>query len=883
MKIKIHSVLLLLIFGFFQLQAQTFEEFKKQRDSDLDAFKKKQEEFIKQMQNEFDEYVIQRDREFSDYLKTQWEQYQVFAGKPVPEKPKPDEMPVFKGETEKEKWQKIQPIEAEEIETEEEKQVILPKILKSDDASYDKANMTFGFFGFRIILDYDNQFRFDPPAAINPASISSFWDQMSKTNYNHLVTQLEDYKTRLNLNDYAYYMLAKEFAGTVYDNSPTGRKLLTWVLMNRSGYKTRLAYAGNDLSVLIPSHYTIYSKNYFTSGGTNYYLMDDLTGNEVYTYEKDYPGADKYLDFKISSPLNFNKKLVNKSLGFNFNGEAYSLNISYNQNLIDFYRDYPQVDLNVYFDAAVSAETKESLLENLKPIIMEMSEAEAANFLLRFVQSTFAYQTDQQQFQHEKFFFPEEIIYYPYSDCEDRSIFLAYLVKELLNLKVIGLEYTGHVATAIKFTKDVDGDFLVYNNEKYIVADPTYINAPLGMTMPEYRGQQAKIIELENLAHAGNQHKTIWEMANEAGGRRGGNLQDLVFDENGNAYITGYFTHSARFGNMLLKADTSSDSRNVFVAKFDKNGQVVWAKKATSDQCATGFSILLENNNDLYVAGSFNGKLSFDNGETTLSCKEDLNDIFLAKYNVAGRLIWARKGGLDTYPQENHLTYLTQFSKEGMNKGTNFFCEDENFKNYGLQSGPMGMLYLTGSFSNTAGFTLKQHELVTNDAGAFDLLTSLKTESDKLIEQEYERSIAGLFSVVNHIKYNGIKITGDIAQKTLDKYNSDFKEKYPSIYESIGKINFLLNDDGIITLETINGKSMTIDKLKIGNESTIKISSFSDGNAQIDILSGISVGKVFIWFDLNFVKLYKSNGNLLFDYDSDHTQTILNLKNDLLY
>jgi hypothetical protein len=137
--------------------------------------------------------------------------------------------------------------------------------------------------------------------------------------------------------------------------------------------------------------------------------------------------------------------------------------------------------------------------------------------------------------------------------------------------------------------------------------------------------------------------------------------------------------------------------------------------------------------------------------------------------------------------------------------------------------------------------------------------------------------------VVNHIKYNGIKISGEDAQKALDKYNSEFKDAYPSVYESIGLVSFLLNDDGIILLETVGGKSVTIDKLKISNESKIKINSYSSGDAQIDILAGIRVGKAFIWFDLNYVRLYHTTGDLLFDYDSDHTQKVLNLKDDLLY
>uniref|UniRef100_UPI0029313713 hypothetical protein n=1 Tax=Escherichia coli TaxID=562 RepID=UPI0029313713 len=58
---------------------------------------------------------------------------------------------------------------------------------------------------------------------------------------------------------------------------------------------------------------------------------------------------------------------------------------------------------------------------------------------------------------------------------------------------------------------------------------------------------------------------------------------------------------------------------------------------------------------------------------------------------------------------------------------------------------------------------------------------------------------------------------------------------------------------------------------------------FNSGNAQIDILSGVMVGKAVIWYSLNYVRLFKDHGDLLFDYDRDHTQKKVNIKKDILY
>jgi len=883
MNTKITLVILTLILGFSQLSAQTFEEFKKQRESEMEAMKQKQEEFISEMQNEFDEYVKQKDQEFADYLKSKWEQYSTFKGIEPPERPKPPVIPEFEPEPDRiEPWNMI-PVTVPSVNVQKEValEIRKPLIQKADEAEFERTGTTFGFFGVRVVLDYDQQFKFDPPKVINPATISKMWDKLSRANYSYLVDQLQSYKITLNLNDWAYYLMLQKFAQTVYPDSETGEDLLVWNLMTRSGFKTRVAYADNKLSLLIPSHYTLYSKSFLKTEGLNYYLMRNI-GSDIFTYDKDYPDATNLMDFAIKSPLNLTKKVDQKTVEFTFNGKPYSFNFYINQNLIDFYKEYPQVDINTYFDAAVSAETKESIFESFIPILEEMSETEAISFLLKFVQTSFDYQTDQQQFTKEKFFFPEEVFFYPYSDCEDRSILFAYLVKTLMNNKVIGIEYPGHIATAVKFNTDVEGDYVVYNDEKYVVADATFVNAPIGMTMPEYRGKDGKIIEIDDYLYKAANKKSYWGLARQAGGNRGDNQRDIVFDDNGNAYLTGYFVGEATFGDYVLKSKSGENNRNIFLAKYDNDKNVVWAKNVDGNKNATGFSVDLDAKNDIYIAGSFAGKIDFENGISSVQCMDESNDVFMAKYSNDGRFKWVLKAGLDTYPQSNYLTYMTICTQDGRSQGTSFYSENEDFGNYGIQMGPMGLLYLTGTFNRTTGFNVESLSLTTNETRGFQLAESLKVEAEKLVSENCNRDISGLFAMLNHVKYTGFQVSGEDVQLAIDMNDPEFKDEYTELYNSMGKINLVLNNDGIVMVETMNGKSITIREMKIKDGSQLKLTSFESGDAQIDILSGVSVGKLFIWFDLNYVKMYKKNGNMLFDFASDHLQKIHHVTTHLL-
>lgn len=66
-----------------------------------------------------------------------------------------------------------------------------------------------------------------------------------------------------------------------------------------------------------------------------------------------------------------------------------------------------------------------------------------------------------------------------------------------MGLKVLLVYYPGHLATAVCFTEQVTGDYVALNNRKYIICDPTYIGAPVGITMPGMDNQKAKVILLD--------------------------------------------------------------------------------------------------------------------------------------------------------------------------------------------------------------------------------------------------------------------------------------------------------------------------------------------------------------------------------------------------
>ena len=124
-------------------------------------------------------------------------------------------------------------------------------------------------------------------------------------------------------------------------------------------------------------------------------------------------------------------------------------------------------------------------------------ELAAVERLLNLIQTGFVYEYDDKVWGQDRAFFPEETLYYPYCDCEDRSILMTRLVRDVLGLKCILIYYPGHLACAVNFTEDVKGDYIMVGGKKFVVTDPTFIGAPVGRTMTGMDNSKATVILLE--------------------------------------------------------------------------------------------------------------------------------------------------------------------------------------------------------------------------------------------------------------------------------------------------------------------------------------------------------------------------------------------------
>lgn len=330
---------------------------------------------------------------------------------------------------------------------------------------------------------------------LNENAIADAYEALCNSDYKPLLADCAQIRKDLRLNDWGVFTLVRQVADT-YCGTANESIVMQQFLLNEMGYKARMARKATEdkMMLFVATDCSIYAHPYITLNGQNYY---NLSGNneqcQFYMCQKDSPKAKNSVGMQLKEAPLFPGTVVSST--HQAKGSAARVTVDVPKALMDFYKDYPQCDYSVYFNAPVNAAMENRILSSLAPLVQGRNEADAANILINFVQTAFQYQTDGQQFGYEKPFFVEELFYYPYSDCEDRAMLFSYLVRELLGLDVVLLDYPEHIATAVRFNGNVSGDYLMVNGRKYIVCDPTYIGASIGMTMPRYKTVSAKVLK----------------------------------------------------------------------------------------------------------------------------------------------------------------------------------------------------------------------------------------------------------------------------------------------------------------------------------------------------------------------------------------------------
>ena len=139
------------------------------------------------------------------------------------------------------------------------------------------------------------------------------------------------------------------------------------------------------------------------------------------------------------------------------------------------------------------------------------------------------------------------------------------------------------------------------------------------------------------------------------------NTQLITTDGNGNIYIAGRFNGTVDFDPGIGTTNlTGVRDTDMFFAKYNSNGDLVWAKSLVGDGTGWINSIVVDDNDNVYLAGYFSKIIDFDPGTGTTNLisagSNGYSDIFYAKYDRNGDLVWVKKVGGTGYDQCYSMT-----------------------------------------------------------------------------------------------------------------------------------------------------------------------------------------------------------------------------------
>lgn len=474
--------------------------------SDFQKYKaKRQQEFQKykdKRQKDFDEFRRKRNEEFAKYMSQSWQPF--LLDEPVTRPIEKDKEPVIYDERndhqQKNKETLVEIIPYQKPSPKPQPEPVVP-IYENDEAN---TTCSFVFYGtpMRVRCGDLTSYRL---SSTNEKALSSAYLKLTDRKYDNLLFDCLALRKKHCLCDWAYFKLLEAVAAEVCGKGTNEAVFLQGVLFNQSGYRVRFAeeQSNGHLHLLVGTEGFVFDYESVGIKGKTYYLLDKSKVRNLNICNLDMPD-EKEMSLHINeSPLLSKKMSAPRSI----KAKSYGTEVesSVNENLIHFFNDYPTSYANnnfmtrwaYYANTPISTEVKEKIYPQLRNKLQNTTPLIATNILLNWVQTGFVYEKDDVVWGSDRALFAEETLYYPFCDCEDRSILFSHIVRDLVGLDVVLVYYPGHLATAVCFSEEVEGDYIMVKNRKFIVADPTYIPAKVGRTMPGMDNDVAKVILCE--------------------------------------------------------------------------------------------------------------------------------------------------------------------------------------------------------------------------------------------------------------------------------------------------------------------------------------------------------------------------------------------------
>lgn len=490
---KLTFIALVLLSSLPLTAQEDYEEFRRRAQAEYNGF-------VNRARQEYNEFRRKANEEYARFMEQAWEEMRVIKGEEPPKPPKPVRQPVSVPNKippaqpvplpTPEVVPMPQPLPPPEIDPNEVKDEIEPP---TPDAP--TTGMTFYGSQCRLHTDMAKKIALN---AVNEQAASQAWQQLSDGRYDPLLRDCLELRNDMMLCDWGYIELTHQAAVAAMGKECNEAVLLQAWLLSQSGLDIRIGKTNGHLVLLATFDVNVYSYAYVVKNERRFYVIEKSKWETISVFPNAFPKTHAAALLIRQMP----RLAMNEGERHTFEAKHFAnmrATVATNSNLMRFFDNYPHtMTYNYLVEASLSDGVKQQLYSALRQQLEGRSKKKQVQMLLDFVQTSFNYKTDDEQFGYERSFYGDECFFHPYSDCEDRAILFSILVRELVGLDVVLLLYPGHMATAVDFGAELPGSYYTIDGRHFMVCDPTAIGNDIGEPMRSFETAETRIVRINN-------------------------------------------------------------------------------------------------------------------------------------------------------------------------------------------------------------------------------------------------------------------------------------------------------------------------------------------------------------------------------------------------
>lgn len=341
------------------------------------------------------------------------------------------------------------------------------------------------------------------PPKLSTHFVQRAYQHFEACEYAPFLKKIGDYRRGMGLSDWHFYEVVARTSTQMYpDEPPSFAVLFQWFVLRKSGIDARIFFSDTKAWLHAPAPDIEFGFYVIEQDGKRLVNLSAWRDREkmeqVSAILPPVPPDGAVMDMTMQLrqlPHLSSPQTIDRMIEFTHQGKTLQVHVQLNRDYLTMMDEYPYYNQSHYFQVGLSQEAEASLLPELNRLMAGMATAEKVRLLLSFTRTAFFYLDDHHRYGKEKPMTPEQTLYHSYSDCEDRSALFFYLVRKLVGVPAIVLDFETHVGVALELPLS-QGEKIQYAGRNFIYCEPTGPQdlLEIGEMWPAVKGQKSRVI-----------------------------------------------------------------------------------------------------------------------------------------------------------------------------------------------------------------------------------------------------------------------------------------------------------------------------------------------------------------------------------------------------